>query len=277
MFQGASIERLRGWMVLGIGLTLVGLLVAMPVAAEEEEEDGSWEGEVALSVNVQTGSVDTFAGSLDAKTERKWTDDTVSFRLNGVYGRTRDREGSDSQDQTSQNAQILSGNWKRTLHDRFFWNTAGGVSRDTTQDREARARLATGPGYRFWQSEDTDKSYFDATAGLGYRYELYDGNTDPNPTRREQGFDKQYADVVAAFEYKNNLFEDRIEYSHTGSVALPVNEVSGYIITTEVIGSVPLTGAWSFRTSARYEYVNDVPDDRNPSTFRLALGLGYKF
>ncbi len=277
MFQGTSIQGFQGWVVLGMGFTLVGLLAAIPVVAEEEQEEGAWTGEVALSVNVQTGSVDTFAGSLDATTERKWTVDVLSFRLNGVYGRTRDREGSDSQDQTSQNSQSLSGKWKRTLHERFFWNTAGGVSRDTTQDREARARIVTGPGYRFWEGEDADKSYFDTSAGLGYRYELYDGNTDPNPTRREQGFDRQYSDVVAAFDYKNSLFEDRIEYSHTGSVALPVNDVSGYIIATEIIASVPLTGAWVFRTSALYEYVNDVPDDRNPSTFRLALGLGYKF
>jgi hypothetical protein len=121
-------------------------------------------------------------------------------------------------------------------------------------------------------------------AGMGYRYELYDGNTGPVPGSAppvfdvsQNGYDRQYADVLIAFEYKNLFFDDRVEWKHTGSFAMPVNDTDAYIGTTEVIIGVPLTAAWSFRTTFMYEYTNDVPDDVNSSLTRTTIGLGYQF
>jgi len=269
------------------------LLASGVASADETDDSAGWKGDLALAITAQSGSVDTFAGTLEAGIERDWTDDHVDVRFVGVYGTTRDRKNDPadrpSNDRTVQDSQGLFGSWKHIIHNRFFWNSHSELSRDSTQDREVRFRLATGPGYRFWQGEDPASTHFDVSAGLGYRYELYDGNTfglstDPvlgppavflDPDLN--GSDQQLADVILAFEYKNNLFEDRVVWSHTGSIAMPVNKTDAYIFTTEAIAAVPFSEAWSFRTGVFYEYVNNVPEDINPSTLRVTVGLGYNF
>lgn len=265
------------------------VFVAFAAAADDgdEKQDG-WTGDAALSVSAQSGTVDTFAGTVEAGAQRAWSKDAVEVRFTGAYGTSRDRkndpENEDTKEKTVQDSQRLKGDWKHTIHDRWFWDSGTVAARDSTQDLEVRFRLTTGPGYRFWEGEDKEKKHFDVTVGVGYRYELYDGNTGPSTNSdtpgdlvADNGSDKQLADMIASFEYKNLLFDGKIEWSHTGSAAMPANDPNSYIITSEAVAGVPLTEAWSFRTGLFYEYVNEVPDDVNPSTFRVTLGLGYKF
>ena len=243
--------------------------------AEDETKEG-WTGELALAVNAQTGSTDTFAGSLDANTERTWNDkDLLKFRFNGVYGTSRSRGDSDGT-KTIQNSQGLFGNWKHQIRERFFWATGTEASRDSTQDLDVRFVLATGPGYRFWQGEEAPKQHLDLSAGPGYRYEAYDGNT--GGTVSENGDTDHYADLVVAFEYANLFFDDRLEYTQTGSARMPANDTSSYLLRSEVILGVPLTEAWSFRTTFVVEYVaSPGSDEVNNTTTRTSVGLGYKF
>ncbi len=259
-----------------VGAMLGLVLITGVSSAEDEKKQERWSGELALAINAQSGSTDTFAGSLDATTERTWNEkDLLRFRFNGVYGTTRSR-GNSQGTQTIQNSQALFGNWKHRIHNRFFWATGTEASRDNTQDLEVRLALATGPGYRLWQGEDGPKEYFDISAGPGYRYEIYDGNTGGTPG--ENGDTSHFADLVAAAEYKNLLFGDKIEYSHTLSARMPANETSAYILRTELILGVPLTAGWSFRTSFMAEYVaSPGSDEVNNTTTRTAVGLGYKF
>lgn len=262
-----------------LGVLMWATIAAGPAFAadgDDEKKDG-WTGEASASVTAQSGSVDTFAGAITAGAQRKWTKDTLGVRFAGFYGTTRDRRGLRSKNDTIQNSQGLFGDWKHIIEKGFFWVSTAELSRDTTQDREVRARVNTGPGYRTWQGAKADVEHFDLNAGFGYRYELYDGNVDLDPALRVDGSDQHLAEAIAGFEYKNDLFDGRVMWTHTGSVALPVNRTEAYIVTTEIIASVPLSDAWSFRTGAFYEYVNDVPDDLNPSTFRVTLGLGYSF
>jgi hypothetical protein len=276
MFRNEGLKRIRCARLATVGVSLIALIAAAGAGAKDETPEG-WTGEAALSVTAQSGSVDTFAGAVDMTADREWTEDVVGVRFSGVYGTSKDRDGLDSKNETIQNSQGLYGDWRHTIHERFFWNTADEVSRDSTQDREVRVRLVTGPGYRTWEGEEPEARHFDVTVGMGYRYELYDGNNDVDPAVNVDGSDQNLADVVAGFEYKNKLFGDRILWTHTGSAAVPVNKPEAYLITTEAIAGVPLTEAWNFRTGIFYEYVNDVPDDRNPSTLRVTIGLGYKF
>lgn len=249
-------------------------LILVAASAATAGGDG-WTGEVSASITAQTGTTDSFAGSIDAKTERAWEKDTAAVRFSGVYGTTKMRNNSSQTgSEVTQNSQALLGDWKRTIHERFFWDTSSELSRDNIQDREVRAALSTGPGYRFWEGEDKGKMHFDVSTGIGYRYELYDGNTGA-PTNT--GDEDHFADIVASFEYKNMLIEDRLEYSHTGTAKMPANAPDQYTLTTEIILGVPITEAWSFRLGFLAEYLAEQPDEINNTTTRTTVGLGYKF
>ena len=277
MIRNQALGNLFGQPLVAFCSGLLVILTASIALAEDPEVEEGWKGDISLSVTAQSGSVDTFAGAVGANAERNWTNDTVGIRFTGVYGTTRDRAGQNTKQRTIQNSQGLFGDWKHVIHERFFWDSGTELSRDSTQNRDVRFRAFTGPGYRAWQGEDPDVSHFDLSAALGYRYEFYDRNRDVSPALMRRSNTFNLADLIAGFEYRNNLFDGRIEWLHTGSVAMPVNNVDAYIITTEAIAGVPLSEAWSLRLGVYYEYVNDVPNDVNPSTLRATLGLGYKF
>jgi putative salt-induced outer membrane protein YdiY len=251
---------------------------ASPSAAHDVPEpvNEGWKGGVSASLTAQTGTVDTIAGSIDAVAEQTFDKDWIRGRFNGVYGTSRQRN-QDKNDKLMQDAQGLFGDWKRTIHERFFWQSGTELSRNSIQDRNVRAAIMTGPGYRFWEGEKAANEHFDANVGIGYRYELYDIDTAPGAADRGQLDSDHFADVAAGFEYKNGLFNDRVEYTHTGSARMPVNDPEAYVLITEVIFGIPLTPAWSFRTAYYVEYNGVQPDEVNNLTTRATVGLGYTF
>lgn len=257
------------------GLATLFLLMA-GISSAEDTADG-WSGELALSIAAQSGTIDTFSASVDASAARNWNDtDLVTVRFTGVYGTSRKKRDGSRNTETIQNAQSLVSNWKHRIYDRFFWTTGSGLTRDNIQDLEVRVSLNAGLGYRIWMGEEPAKSHFDISGGPGYRYEIYDGNT--GGTLAENGETNHFADLVTAFEYKNLFFEDRVEYSHTASIRVPANDVKSYVAVTEMLFSIPLTAAWSFRTAFFLEYVAEpgAPGVKNMTT-RTSVGLGYKF
>lgn len=261
---------------LGLALAL-GMAGATTSAAHEEPapvNDG-WIGGVSASITAQTGTVNTFAGTIDAVAEQTFEEDWLRGRFNGVYGTSRDRRGEDSKDDVIQDAQGLFGDWKRTIHERFFWQSGTELSRDSVQDREARTSINTGPGYRFWEGADAPREHFDTNLGFGYRYELYEVNTDAGD--HDKYDNDHFADVGLGFEYKNGLFQDAVQFTHSGTARMPVNAPEAYVLITEVIFGIPLTPAWSFRASYYVEYNGVQPDEVNNLTTRAAVGLGYTF
>lgn len=235
------------------------------------DEATGWSGEVSFSASAQTGTTRTLSGTVDAKTTRTWEEDEAAVRLTATYGAS---DKDDSVRETTKDSQALFADWMHTLHERFFVGTQAELSRDSTQDRRLRFRVDSGPGYRVWEDLNGAKNHFDVSSGLGYRYEVYDGNTG---TSFEDTDVDHFIDAVAGFEYKHLLFDEKIEYTHTGNVALPANSPSAFIVRSEIIVGVPLTEAWSFRTSFLVEYTNEVPDEVKETTTNATVGLGYKF
>ena len=62
----------RGWVETLVTATV--FLVTAPVHAEEGAEDG-WTGGVGASLTAQTGTTDSFVGSIDASGDRSWGKD----------------------------------------------------------------------------------------------------------------------------------------------------------------------------------------------------------
>lgn len=252
---------------------------ATPSAAHDEPEpvNEGWAGGISASITAQTGQVDTFAGTIDAVGEQTFEKDWLRGRFTGVYGTSRDRGDVGGKDKLIQDAQGLFGDWKRTLHERFFWQSGTELSRNSVQDREVRAAVSTGPGVRFWEGEDAKLEHFDTNVGIGYRFELYDIDTAPGDPDRGQLDTDHFADAMAGFEYKNGLFDNKVEFTHTGTARMPVNDPEAYVLITEVIFGIPLTPAWSFRTSYYVEYNGVQPKRVNNLTTRATVGLGYTF
>lgn len=249
-----------------------GLLLAAGSAAAGED---GWTGDVGVAVTAQSGTQDTFAGSIDAVTERTWAQDLARIRFTAVYGTSKNTEGNDTNQSIIQNAQALFGDWRHTFTDRFFWNTGSELSRDSTTRRDVRVAVNTGPGYRTWRGEDHDAEHFDIFGGVGYRYEQYDGDNNDGGVADQDIFN--LVDLVAGFEYKNGLFDDRVNYTHTAKVLAPANDFNAFIARTEVLIGIPLSEAWSFRTGVLVEWVNDSPADTSELTTRTTVGLGYAF
>lgn len=275
--DGIGWTRTRSIAGMVVGLVLAVASAAPSVAHDEAApvNDG-WIGGVTASVTAQTGTIDSFAGSIDAVAEQAFDQDWLKGRFNGVYGITRQRNQS-TNDQLVQDAQGLFGDWKRTLSDRFFWQTSSEISRDSIQDRMVRTAVATGPGLRAWGEPDGALRHFDVRAGVGYRFELYDIDTAPGAPDRGTLDQDHFADLLAGFEYRNQLIGDRIDFTHTGLVRMPANDPSAYVLTTELIFGIPLTPQWSFRTGFFAEYVAIQPDEINNLTTRTTVGLGYTF
>jgi putative salt-induced outer membrane protein YdiY len=264
----------------GPGLVLaLGLAVATTSAAHEEPEpvNEGWAGEVSASITAQTGQVDTFAGSIDAVGERTFDKDWLRGRFNGVYGTSRDRGENPSQDTVLQDAQGLFGDWKRTVQNRFFWQSGSEISRNSVLDRLVRVIASTGPGYRFWEGENAPAEHFDTNLGVGYRYDLYDPDTEETDPDRGRLDHNHFADLVAGFEYRNGFFQDKVDFTHTGTARMPANDPEAYVLITEFIFGIPLTANWSFRTAYYVEYNAVQPDDVKNVTTRASVGLGYTF
>jgi putative salt-induced outer membrane protein YdiY len=251
-------------------LALTSCLV-WPAVAQAEDEPEGWTGDASLSFSSQTGTTDSIAGTLDLKTSRAWTKDVIGARFLGSYGTSREK-GSDAND-TTLDSQAVFGNWKHTVTGKFFWDSNTEASRDGTQDRDIRFTLSTGPGLRMWHGEDAGSDHFDVSVGVGYRYEVYDGNANDVGTDK---LEDNLADGVIAFEYKNTLF-DKVEYTHTGSARMPFNEINAYILRSEITLGVPLSAAWDLRAGFVAEYVKVTVDPNNELTTRTKIGLGYKF
>lgn len=273
------VQRKSGnWIV----MVAIGILLTAGVSFAEDEaedKDAVWSGELILSIAAQSGTIDTFAGAIDTKAERTWNKmDLVGVRFTGVYGTSRERnDGSRTSTETIQNAQTLSGRWKHTIHERFFWLTPTSLARDSVQELEVRYAIATGPGYRVWMPEEnSDKRHFDLSAGPGYRYENWDGNT--GSTQADNGETSHYVDMVVGFEYKNLFFDDNVEYTHTGSARMPANDPNSFLLRSELIFDVALTAGWTFRTGFVLLFVNNPgADEITNTTTRTTVGLGYKF
>ena len=256
---------------LSLAVCAIGWLAA-PAFAEEGDGTKDWDGEINLAGSAQTGTTDTISGTADASTTRSWEKDQVTGRLVATYGSSKPRDDTRN---TTADSQSLRFNWRRQVHNRFFWDSRTFVGRDSTQDRKIRFLANSGPGYRFWEDEsEADKNHFDVSTGVGFRYEVYDGNNNDSDLKTDT---KTLADLAAGFDYKNMLFDEKIEFSHTGAIAVPANAPDEFIIVSEVIIGVPLTASWSFRTSFLVEYTNQVPDNVSETMTLTTIGLGYKF
>ena len=241
--------------VAGIAVASIFLLAAGAVQAEEEE-DGPWNGNVNLGLTNTTGTVDSLAFSAGADAERKWEKDSIAIALRAAFGRAG---GETNIDQQSGELQ-----WRRTIHERFFWHSKFRAERDDIQQIDTRLQVNTGPGYRIWEA--SDDQYLDLEAGAGYRREFFSGGAD----------DRDAADARAGFEHRNVLF-DKVDLKHVGEFLLPINETDAWLARTEISFGLPIAAGWGFRTAFELSYLNKPAAGNEELNTKLTTGIQYDF
>jgi hypothetical protein len=257
-----------------VGLLTGCLLVLLTSGsgAEEAEKKTGWTGDVNLSLSNQTGTNDVLLAEGEINLARDWEKDKLAAQFVGAYGETRDREkdpATKSKTKTNQNRQRLQLTHRRDLMERFFWKSATEGARDSVNDINFIYRIGSGPGYRFWQAEESADEFLDLFLTPGYRFVTFRDSTDEDT--------QNLADIVAGFEYKNSVFEGRLDIGHTGEFFFPVNDTQAWIARTGIVFGVPITAAWSMRTSFNVLYQNTTPARVNKLTTQLSAGISYKF
>jgi len=245
----------RAW---GVAAVLVAVIATGTAWAEdtEAEEKKAWSGNVTLGLTNTTGNQDALALAAGADGERKWEHDRVGLKLRANFGRT---EGENQIDNQS-----LALRWNHDITHRFFVVSNAEVARDEIQQIEVRFLANVGPGYRVWEGEDDDR-FFDVEAGAGYRRENF-----------EDAPDRDSADLRAAYEYRNELFES-VDVTHTAEFLLPANETSDWLARTELVFALPIVYSWSFRTSFQLQYLNEPAPGNEELNTILTTGLQYDF
>jgi len=247
-------------------MVVLGLWVGQALANEKQT---GWSGEVNLNLSNLTGTNDTFAGTVNAEAARAWEKDTLKGTARGEYGVTRDRRNTPSEDETTQNAQTVALEWQRDLGERLFFSTNTRAGRDSIQDINFQYRVSSGPGYRFWQGENEAKEHLDLSTRVGYRFVTFRDSTDEDTLN--------LVDLIASFEYKNLILEDRLEIGHSGEILLPANDIDSWVGQTMITLGVPITASWSMRVGFELEYQARTPDEVSNFTTRTTAGLAYKF
>ncbi len=227
-------------------------------SAEEEQEPAElgWTGKAILAASLASGDVNVFTGHLEGSAERKWESDVLRLGLNGIYGLTDGEQNA--------NAQAATGDWRHFLSERIFSYLDAEFGRDTIQQINWRFIGNLGPGWRVWRAEE--KRRLDLELGVGYRHEEYRG---PTQTRDD-------VNLRFAFEHLNRI-GPALEVGHSGELLLPANDPDGFLARSELILSLPLGGAWHYRSSVGLEYQNEPAMGNEEVNVRATAGLEFRF
>lgn len=244
-----------GSLLLVAGLSSGALAQDAPPAAGPAAPAKTWEASLSLGGSLRSGDENRYAGSGALMVKRLWSQDTLTYRALGDYGKT----GS----QVDTNDFGTSLEWRHDWSGRFFWLSTTGLDSDAVQGRNLRFTVNSGPGYRVWQQSKNE--YLDVSSGLGYRHEEFRRGVSSN----------DLLDLRAGYEYQDKIGEV-LEISHRTEIFAPANEIRNFLAKSELTLLVPLFKGLHFRNNARYEYVNHPADGMKSSNFWLTIGLEYK-
>jgi putative salt-induced outer membrane protein YdiY len=220
-----------------------------------------WKSSVAVGVTLARGNADTTMASFAANTQKKWTQNDLMFGADGLYGKTR--LPNSSQSQTT--AETLHGfsQYNRTLGDGFYSYGRADGFHDGVADIKYRLTLAPGVGYYFVTNKTIDLSL---ELGPGYIKEQLDGASESFATlRAAQKF--HYAISPHAKVW------DMIEF-------LPqADHLNNYLVNAEfgVESALTKNNRLSLRTVLQDSYNNVPAAGRLRNDLKLIAALAYKF
>jgi len=220
-----------------------------------------WKSSVAVGVTLTRGNADTEMFSFTANTEKKWGLNDLMFGADGLYGKTRLPNTTDSET----TAETLHGfsQYNRLIGDGFFFYGRVDGLHDGVADIKYRLTLAPGAGYYFVTNKVLDLSL---EAGPAYIKEQVDGRSEDFATLR----------LAQKLHYAigpHAKVWDMIEL-------LPqANDLNNYIINAEVGVQAGLSKGdkYSLRVVLKDSYNNVPAAGRLKNDLYLIAALAYKF
>ncbi|EKE67774.1 DUF481 domain-containing protein [Gallaecimonas xiamenensis] len=243
-------------------LPMLALLAAQAAYADDAAgapDKKNWKGEAELGVLVTSGNSD----STNVKGRLNVTQDLESWRNN--YQLESLYTESDDETTAERYRGSIQGDYK--IDDKQFWFVRGSYEDDRFSGYDFQASTSTGYGNRFWELEDG--SFFDASAGLGYRYnKLQERNDDGDSAEKEA-----IARLAAKFEYKlseNSLFRQELN-SEIGLDESNTITESVTSLQANVMGNLAM------KISYRVKYTSKVPDDTEKTDTETSFTILYTF
>jgi putative salt-induced outer membrane protein YdiY len=234
---------------------------AAPAKPPPAVPTNGWKSSVAVGFSLARGNADTTLASFAANTQKKWTHNDLMFGADGLYGKTR--LPNSSQSQTT--AETLHGfsQYNRSLGDGFYAYARADGFHDGVADIKYRLTLAPGIGYYFVTNKTVDLSL---ECGPGYIKEQLDGKSESFATlRAAQRF--HYAISPHAKVW------DTVEF-------LPqADHLDNYIVNAELGVESALTknNKLNLRTVLQDSYNNVPAAGRLKNDLKLIAALAYKF
>lgn len=245
-------------MKLKLSLSALALLAAQPALAGEAPKK-VWKGEAELGALVTTGN----SQATNVKARLHVTQNLEQWRNNYTVESLYTK--SDQQTTAERYSGSAQGDYK--LNKKEFWFVRGSYNHDRFSGYNYQASVSTGYGNRFWEKEDG--SFFDASAGLGYRYNRLDvADVDGNISENSA-----IARLAAKFEYKvsaNALFRQELNTEIGLSQHNTISE-SVTSLQANVMDNLAM------KVSYRIKYTSDAPADAAKTDTETSLTLLYSF
>ncbi|WKE65130.1 DUF481 domain-containing protein [Gallaecimonas kandeliae] len=248
--------------MLKYSLPMLAMLAAQAAYADDAAgaaEKKNWKGEAELGVLVTTGNSEStnVKGRLNVTQDLdKWRN---NYQLESLYTK------SDGDTTAEKYRAAAQGDYK--IDKKQFWFVRGSYDDDRFSGYDYQLSTSTGYGNRFWETDEG--SFFEASGGLGYRYNRFN-EADVNGDMSEQ---TAIARLAAKFEYKlsaTSLFRQELNSEIGLSQSNAITE-SVTSLQANVMGNLAM------KVSFRVKYSSNAPDDAKSTDTETSFTLLYGF
>jgi putative salt-induced outer membrane protein YdiY len=219
-----------------------------------------WKSNVALGVTVARGNTDTTQASISGTTQKKWTDNSLTFEGDALYGESK-APGQSAEQETAETLHGF-GQYDRAFGRFYGYGRLDGFH-DGIADIKYRVTAAVGLGYYVL----TNKTYdLEAEVGPGYIDEQLDGGTERFATLR----------IAEKFHY---IISPNAKAWETVEFLPQVDNFNNYIMNAEIGVEAKLTkgNKLSLRSVIDDSYVNVPAPGRLKNDLKIITSVVYNF
>jgi putative salt-induced outer membrane protein YdiY len=245
-------------------LLLAPVVIAIQAQAQTNapalEKKPKWESTVALGFTLTRGNSETMLATVTAGTRKKWTNDELSFGVDGTYGKSTVNRTNTT---INANSAKAVGQYNRLFSERFFgYGRADGMF-DDVADIYYRTTVSPGVGYYLIKKKTDDLC---VEIGPGYLFENVAGVKDDYATLR----------VGEKFHY---ALSDRARITQTAEWLPQVEDFNNYIINFLIGVEADLTADKKFTLGVfLYDNYDNIPaPGRKCNDIKMVVAVGYKF